>query len=272
MYGRRSQSRSTGLFLILCAAMLLLAMLSEQSWAAGARGVAKSVLAPLESTMTQVAGSVDRVTAVLGDVSSLRAENQRLKAADEALRRQVVELDAAAKENATLRKALDFERSFGHKMVAAQVVGRGPDGFSRTLQIDRGTADGVQPGMIVTTGAGLVGRVREAGPHGAIVQTLGDPQSRVNVFLSNSGLQGTVTGGPAALQLDIEHSLGITASSGEWALTSGVGGGYPRGLVVGELASITHRPSSTSDQALIAWVNDPGATSLVLVITDFVPS
>jgi rod shape-determining protein MreC len=157
-------------------------------------------------------------------------------------------------------------------MVAAQVVGRGPDGFSRTLQIDRGTSDGVRPGMIVTTGAGLVGRVREAGPHGAIVQTLGDPQSRVNVFLSKSGLQGTVTGGPAALQIDIEHSLGITASSGEWALTSGVGGGYPRGLVVGEIASLTHRPSSTTDQALIAWVNDPAATSFVLVITDFVPS
>ena len=272
MYGRRSQSRSTGLFLILCAAMLLLAMLSEQSWAVGARGVAKSALAPLEGAMTQVAGNLDRVTAVFGDVSSLRAENQRLNAADEALRRQVVELNAAAKENATLRQALDFERSFGHKMVAAQVVGRGPDAFSRTLQIDRGTSDGLQPGMVVTTGAGLVGRVREAGPHGAIVQTLGDPQSRVNVFLSKSGLQGTVTGGPAALQLDIEHSLGITASSGEWALTSGVGGGYPRGLVVGELASLTYRPSSTTDQALIAWVNDPRTTSFVLVITDFVPS
>ena len=271
MYGR-SQSRSTGLFLILCASMLVLAMVSEQSWAAGVRGVAKSALAPLEAAMTQVAANVDRVTAGFGDVSALRTENQRLKAADEALRRQIVELNAAAKENATLRQALDFERSFGHRMVAAQVVGRGPDGFSRTLQIDRGTADGVQPGMIVTTGAGLVGRVREAGPHGAIVQTLGDPQSRVNVFLSKSGLQGTVTGGPAALQVEVEHSLGMTAVSGEWALTSGVGGGYPRGLVVGELASITHRPSSTSDQALVAWVNDPAGISLVLVITDFVPS
>jgi len=271
MYGR-SQSRSTGLFLILCASMLVLAMVSEQSWAAGVRGVAKSALAPLEAAMTQVAANVDRVTAGFGDVSALRTENQRLKAADEALRRQIVELNAAAKENATLRQALDFERSFGHRMVAAQVVGRGPDGFSRTLQIDRGTADGVQPGMIVTTGAGLVGRVREAGPHGAIVQTLGDPQSRVNVFLSKSGLQGTVTGGPAALQVEVEHSLGMTAVSGEWALTSGVGGGYPRGLVVGELASITHRPSSTSDLALVAWVNDPAGISLVLVITDFVPS
>jgi rod shape-determining protein MreC len=189
--------------------------------------------------------------------------------ADLALRRQVIELDAAAKENASLRQALDFKRSFGHSMVAAQVVGRGPDGFSRTLEIDRGTADGVRPGMIVTTGAGLVGRVREAGPHGAIVQTLADPRSRVNVFLAKSGLQGTVTGGPNALQLDVEHSLGLKATTGEWALTSGVGGGYPRGLVVGELASVTYRPASTSDQALLAWVNEPANLSVVLVITDF---
>src|ERR1700693_151856 len=99
MYGRRS-SASTGLFLTLCAAMLLLAMVSEQAWATGARGAAKSMLAPLQAAMTQAAGSVDRVTSAFGEVSSLRAENQRLKAADEALRRQAVELDAAAKENA----------------------------------------------------------------------------------------------------------------------------------------------------------------------------
>ncbi|GAC1470629.1 MAG: rod shape-determining protein MreC [Candidatus Dormibacteraceae bacterium] len=272
MYGRRSQSRSTGLFLTLCAAMLVLAMLSEQSWAAGARGAAKSALAPLESAMTQANRNLDRVTSILGDISALRAENQRLMAADVALRRQVVELDAAAKENANLRQALDFKRTFGHSMVAAQVVGRGPDGFSRTLEIDRGTADGVRPGMIVATGAGLVGRVREAGPHGAIVQTLADPRSRVNVYLAKSGLQGTVTGGPSALHLEIEHSLGLKASSGEWALTSGVGGGYPRGLVVGELASVTYRPASTSDQALLAWVNEPASLSLLLVITDFVAS
>src|SRR5712691_7761700 len=267
MYSAKSPSRSTGLFLTLCAAMLLLAMLSQQPWAAGARGAARSALAPAEKAMTSLAAQVDRVTAVFGDVSALRAENARLRAADEALRRQVVELNAAAKENASLRQALDFERSFGHRMVTAQVVGRGPDGFSRTLQIDRGTADGVQPGMIVTTGAGLVGRVREAGPHGAIVQTLGDPQGRVNVFLSKSGLQGTVTGGPAALQLEVEHSLGTAPLSGEWALTSGVGGGYPRGLVVGELASFFFRDSATTEQALIAWVNDPAGISFVLVIT-----
>jgi rod shape-determining protein MreC len=272
MYSAKSPSRSTGLFLTLCAAMLLLAMLSQQSWAAGARGAAKSALSPLEEAMTSVATQVDRVTSVFGDVSRLRAENARLRAADEALRRQVVELNAAAKENASLRAALNFEKKSGHQMVAAQVIGVGPDGFSRTMEIDRGTADGIQVGMIVMTGAGLLGRVREAGPHAANVQTLADPQSRVNVYLATSGLQGTVSGGPTALQLEIQHTLGVVASNGEWALTSGVGGGYPRGLVVGEVASVTHRDSATTDVAQVAWVNDPTSVTFVLVITDFLPS
>jgi rod shape-determining protein MreC len=252
--------------------MVLLAMLSQQSWAAGARGTAKSTLAPLESRMTSLAAQVDRVTAALGDISSLRAENQRLRAADEQLRRQVVELNAAAKENASLREALNFQKSSGHRMVAAQVIGRGPDGFSRTMEIDRGTADGVRPGMVVTTGAGLLGRVLEAGPHAAIVQTLGDPQSRVNVYLAKSNLEGTVSGGSVSLRLEIQHSLGVSASSGEWALTSGVGGGFPRGLVVGEIASVSHRDSSTTDEAQLAWVNNPSRINFVIVLTDFTPS
>lgn len=272
MYGARSPSRSTGLFLTLCAAMLLVAMLSQQPWAAGGRGAAKSALAPVEGAMTSLVAQADRVTSMFGDVSALRAENQRLRAADEQLRRQIVELNAAAKENASLRQALDFERSSGHRMVAAAVVGRGPDGFSRTMEVDRGTADGVQPGMVVVTGAGLLGRIKEAGPHAAIVQTLADPQARVNVFLSKSNLQGTVSGGSTALQLDIQHTLGLAATNGEWALTSGVGGSYPRGLVVGEIANVTHRDTSTSDFAQLAWVNDPSSATFVLVITDFSPS
>src|SRR2546427_9923894 len=113
--------------------MLLLAMASQQPWAAGARGAAKSALGPVEGAMASLAAQVDRVTSAFGDVASLRAENQQLRAADEQLRRQIVELNAAAKENASLRQALDLEKASGHRMVAAQVIGRGPDSFSRTM-------------------------------------------------------------------------------------------------------------------------------------------
>jgi rod shape-determining protein MreC len=268
----RTQSRSTGLFLALCAAMLVLAVVTQQTWASGARGAAKAALAPLEQGMMVLASGFDRATSALGDISTLNAENKRLAAENQALRAQVAELSAAGQDNVALRQALDFQRSFGHRMVAAQVIGRGPDGFSRTLEVDRGSDDGLRVGMIVASGAGLVGRVRETGPHVAIVQTLADPQSRVNVFLSKSGLQGTVVGGADALQVQIEHRLGAVPADGEWALTSGVGGGYPRGLVVGEVASVSHRDSSTTDQALVVWSNDPASISLVLVITDFTPA
>jgi rod shape-determining protein MreC len=269
---RRTQARPTGLFLTLCAAMLLLAMVSQQPWAAGARSYAKGVMAPLEQAMTAVSDRVGSATAVLGDNAGLRADNQRLQQQNAELRRQVAELQAAGQDNLALRAALDFQRAYGHAMVAAQVVGRGPDGFSLTIEIDRGTGDGVRAGMVVASGGGLVGRVLEAAPHAAIVQTLADPQSRVSAYLAKSGLEGTVMGGPGNLVMQINPRFGATPIGGDWVLTSGVGGGYPRGLVIGRVATVSYHDASTVDKATLAWVNDPATLTVVLVITDFTGS
>jgi rod shape-determining protein MreC len=272
MLERRTRPRSTGLFLTLSAGMLVLAMVTQQPWAAGVRDGAKALLEPLEAGMTAVSDRVDAMTAGLGETAALRAQNQHLQDDNAALRRQIAELQAAGLDNAALRQALDFQRSYGHATVAAQVVGRGPDAFSLSLEIDRGSADGVEPGMVVVTGAGLIGRVREAGPHAAIVQTLADPQSRVSAFLSKSGLEGTVMGGAGDLAMDIDPRFGSSPSRGEFAITSGVGGGYPRGLVIGQLTAVDHQDAATLDHAWLQWVNDPSSVSVVLVITDFVGS
>ena len=269
---RRTRPRHTGLFLTLCAALLLLAMLSQQPWAAGARGFAKGALAPLESVLTAAGNGVAQMTGGWRDSAGLRAENARLQAENADLRRQVAELQAAGIDNQSLRQALDFERTYGHAMLAAQVIGRGPDGFSITLEIDRGYNDGIRPGMVVVSGAGLVGRISEAGPHAAIVETLADPQSRVNAFLSKSALDGTVSGGPDALQMAINPRFGVAPADGEWAITSGVGGGYPRGLVVGLVTSVNHVDAATTDSAKLLWVNDTSRLSMVLVIKDFISS
>jgi rod shape-determining protein MreC len=265
-------SSSPGLFVSLCALMLLLSMLSGQPWASGAVGVAKSVLAPIAGAMTSLEARVDRITSMFGDVASLRAENQRLRAADQQLRSQLLELRADAKENQSLRQALDFEHASGYNLVAAQVVSRGPDGFSRTMEVDRGTADGVRVGMTVVTGAGLLGRIKEAGPHSAVVQTLLDLPGKVDVVLVNSNVHATVRAQAGGLRLQVVPPAGATLSSGDWALTSGESGGYPRGLVVGEIAHVAAGQTPSSEVADLAWVNDPSETSFVLVITSFTPS
>ncbi len=272
MIEKRSRPRPTRLFFTLCAALLLLAMVSQQPWAAGPRGFAKGALAPLEAALTAVSNGADQLTGGWGNVASLRAQNAQLQARNADLQRQVAQLQAEAIDNQALRQALDFERTYGRAMVAAQVVGRGPDGFSITLEIDRGSSDGVKPGMVVVSGAGLVGKVSETGPHAAIVETLADPQSRVSAFLSRSALEGTVAGGPDALPMTINPRFGVTPVDGEWAIPSGVGGGYPRGLVIGLLTSVDHQDAATTDSAKVMWVNDPTVLSVVLVIKDFVPS
>src|SRR5258707_11052890 len=132
-----TRSRSTGRFLALAASMLVLAGLSQRSWAAGARGAAKSVLAPLEGQMTSLASTAGRATATFGDIASLRAENHRLTAENQSYRRRLAELDAASYDDKELRKALEFQRSFCHRTVVAAVAGRGPHAFHRILQIDR---------------------------------------------------------------------------------------------------------------------------------------
>ena len=260
-------SMSGGMFLTLCAAMVLLSVITAQPWASGPVGVAKSALAPIQGGLTAAGEQVDRVTSFFGDASTLRTENQQLRAADEQLRRQVLELGEVAKENAALRQALDFERTSGFHLVAAQVVGRGADGFSRTLEVDRGTADGVKAGMVVVTGAGLLGRIDHAGPHYAILKTLAEPGSRVDVVLVNANLQGTMQ----QLRIDVPNPSGVAVSKGDWVLTSDAGHAYPPRLVVGEVASVT-QSAGTSDVADLAWVNDPAKVTFVLVITDFTPS
>lgn len=258
----RRRSRSPRLFLALCAAMVALSVLSAQTWAAGARGAAKSALSPVEGVVTSWVMSAEGFTSMFGNTAQLRADNQRLRAADEQLRAQLLQLTEVSKENAALRQALGFVQSSGYHMVAAGVVGRDPDGLSSSFEVDRGTIDGVNAGMVVVTGAGLLGKVKEAGARYAIVETLADPWARVDVELVNANLQGTVSGGIIPLRLQVQNPAGVAVANGDWAITSGADGEYPHGLVVGEVTG----------GGRLAWVNAPNAVTVVLVITDFRPS
>jgi rod shape-determining protein MreC len=268
----RAQSRSTGFFVTAALLTALLVLVSQLPFLAGPRAAARGLFTPLEAAATGAEGGLGTAASVFGDIAGLRAQNMRLESENAALRAQVAQLQAAGAENQSLRRDLAFERGFGHHMLAAQVVGRGPDAFARTLTIDRGTADGVHPGLVVLTGAGLVGRVREAGPHSAAVQTVADPLVRVNAYLLQSNLEGTVSGGSGPLEMEVQPRADVTGSPGEWALTSGIGGSYPRGIPVGQVTKFVRRDASTSHLAELAWANDLSQLSAVLVVTDFQPS
>ena len=267
-----AQGRSTGFFLSATAACVLVALVFQIPLLSGPRAALHGVLAPLESGATVLEEALGRPAAGFGDIASLRGDNLRLRADNQSLRRQVAELQAAGKENADLRRALGFQRSFGKRLVTAQVIGRGPDVFSRTVTIDRGTADGLRAGMVVVTGAGLVGRLREVAAHSASIQTVADPGIRVNAYTVKSNLEGTVSGGAGPLRMEIPARPGGIAEPGEWVLSSGIGGLYPRGIVVGQVLHFDRRDSAPVEIAQLAWVNDLASITTVLVVQDFQPA
>lgn len=260
-----------GRYLLTAATLLALVLISSAPPLAGPRALLRGQLVPFESAAGGLERAIGAPAAYLADAGRLHSDNRSLQDQNGRLRAQVAQLQAAGRENDELRRALDFERSFGHRLVSAQVVGRGPDAFSRTLTIDRGSADGVRPGLVVTTGYGLVGRVGEASAHAATIDTVADPSMRVNSYTVKTGLDGTVSGGPGPLRLELQARADTAAIPGEWVLTSGIGGGFPRGIPVGQVIRVAGHASAVTELADLAWANDLRSITMVLVITDFTP-
>jgi rod shape-determining protein MreC len=265
----RRAGRDTPAFAAAATACLLLILLTALPGAAGPRAGAKSLLTPLQAATEGFLEGAGGVVGVFGDVAALRDDRDRLARDNASLRRQLAQAQAASAENDSLRRALDFQQRYGHRTRAAAVVGRGSDPLSASLAVDRGYEDGIGAGMVVVSGAGLLGRVREVTPHSSFVQTLADPASRVNCYTVQSGLEGTLSGGTAALGLQLSPRPGIVASAGDWVLTSGVGDTYPRGLVVGQLTRFDRRDSATLESAAVMPAADPRTATSVLVILDF---
>ena len=266
---RRTQSRSSGLLAASSAALVVLLILTQLPLASGPRGYLKGALAPLSIATAAAVDWAAGGLSVVGEAAGLRSRNQALAAQNATLRRQLVEVQAQGQENTELRRALEFKRTFGHALLAATVIGRAPDGLTRSLTIGKGRADGLEVGMVVVSGAGLVGRLSEVGERTATVRTLVDAQSRVNGYTSKSGLEGTVIGEGGPLAMEVLPRPGSLVTPGEWVLTSGIGGLYPRGILVGQVAQFHRRDSATIERADLAPAVDFRSAAILLVVTDF---
>jgi len=173
---------------------------------------------------------------------AVQEENERLKRQVEELLQERERLKELAASADRLRKLLRLQKHLGWKSVAAEVIGRSPYPYMRTLIIDKGTVDGVKKGMAVVTSEGVVGHVIEARRSSAIVLLITDRNSSVSVLLRSSRLRGIVDGrgdGLCSLKyLPVREDI----REGDEVVTSGMDGVYPKGLLVGRVKSIRREP------------------------------
>ena len=220
---------------------------------------------------TRFLGLQDFVTAPR-DISSLRTRNAELEVQVSQLQAQVIELQQRVNETEILAALVDFSRRNPESTYkAAAVIGRDPSPFLHYIIINRGSNDDIRRGMPVVTNQGLVGRIDAVIADAARVQLITDPASSVNVYLQNEETSavafGSVTGD---VSLDLISQDAIV-ESGDLILTSGLGGGYPADLILGQVVTLRSFEFELFQQATVQPAVDFSRLEIVLVITNFRP-
>jgi rod shape-determining protein MreC len=169
----------------------------------------------------------------------VRAENRQLKQQIEDMRLQQVRLAEDAGQARRLQLLLGFKEKFIEKTVPAQVIGTSGTEQSRSVYIDKGSADGVKPDQAVITAEGVVGKILHVyDEHTSNILLVNDPSSGVGVILEKSRLQGILRGASNG-QLVVEKIMSDESiQPGERVLTSGGDQIFPKGLDVGVVTSV----------------------------------
>lgn len=193
------------------------------------------------------------------EVDSLRAENARLKG----------ELDSLS----TLRDQLRIEQERPDlSFLAADVIGRDPDGLRQMVIINRGSADGLRVGMAVVDPDYYVGQIVEVEAHRAQVLLITDPSASVGAVLYESDGDGVVYGTRSTNNLLVMQHVDkdVTPAPQEWIMTSdltesataqvppniliGIVIGEPRLNAQSDQLEITVQPAADFENLDTVWI------------------
>jgi len=158
----------------------------------------------------------------------LDRQNRELRAENETFRQQVRALGEAGRENTRLTHLLNLPQHTGFKTIGARVIGRDAGNWWKSIQIDRGSNDGVHENPPVLNADGLIGKIIKVTRGEARVLLITDSNCKVSVLLQDSRLPGVVAGGQMTY---VDRNAKITP--GENVITSGLGGIFPKGILIG---------------------------------------
>ena len=278
------RDRGPWLAWVLLILALVLIVLSESGALGPVEGVLSFVVAPVERAVSAIVKGVGSVAGDTRDVAELQQRVAELASANEALVQENFRLREYQAENEELRRQLNFHQenptygSIGVDVMehgctifpCGTVVGQDTNPYLRFVIITVGSQHGVAVGMpVVTGGAAMIGRIARSSPNLSYVQLINDPASLVVAMLQQSRVMGVVEGTEEGRLLMTNILPDEEVAEGETIITSSIGGMLPRGLILGQVESVTYLESDLFQQAVIRPAVDFRRVETVLVITDF---
>jgi len=237
----RRRRRTTLILLLLTSITLLSLDYQGFSPLNRVQSVARSVVDPLAGSSDTITSPVTNAWRSFTEFEDLEEENARLKDELEALQGDSIEASAAEGTLRALLEEIEIDYVGGAEVLVAQVIDRPGNFESYSIEIDRGTNDGVRRGMPVVTSAGLVGKVSEVQSDFSQVRLLHQPEFPLGIRVVGTGEVALARG--QGIGEDLQVKEGITEETaikvGDPVVTSGIeGSSYPPDLVVGVISGV----------------------------------
>jgi rod shape-determining protein MreC len=236
-----------------------------------AKSSVREGLAPLQEAVSGTGHRLREGVESLRGIGDLVSENRTMAGELVRLRNEARRLETLEQENIRLRQQLRFVESGARDLIPCEVIARDISGWWQTIRLQKGSADGVERNMAVVTTEGLVGRTVAVSPRTADVLLLSDPGCRVSAQIARMGVFGVLTGrgtswkGQVSCVMDFINK-NTPVRPGDEVVTSGLGGVFPKGLLVGYVDRVERDESDLYQRAYIIPKADLASLNYVFVV------
>lgn len=235
---RESWFRAWAVMFIVCVVLIILCKktpfmqpMRHQLYTYAYAPAAAVLQSPLRLVSRSFTG-INRNQILLDNAKALETENEELRA-------QVQLMGHYQAENRRLRMLMDSVGNVTEPVMIAELLDTDIEGYRETITINKGSEDGVYPQQAVIDPYGLVGQVTDVHPHSAMVMLITDGRSRVPVYVERTHERALVSGSAEKGVLMMPNMrLDSDIRVGDKLVSSGLGGVFPRGYPVAQIAAV----------------------------------
>lgn len=232
-----------GVIVLIAVNIIVLSVSNRRYQSYGPGRIAISLLAPFQEAVTRSIRFVKDIWIHYFFLVETAKENDNYKKA----LTHSVEKNNLYKElklsNVRLRSLLDFQKTITNKVIAAEVIGKDPSPWFKTIMINKGKDDGVKKGSAVVIPEGIVGQVAEVAAHNSKVLLIIDPNSAVDALVQRSRARGIIKGEFADRCVFKYVLRKKEINVGDTVVSSGLDGVFLKGLPVGQVSDVV-KPNS----------------------------
>jgi rod shape-determining protein MreC len=266
---RTGRSRFTLVLLILTSVTVLTLDFRGSGAVESLRDGASSVFSPVRSGAEQVFDPMGDVWNGMWHYNDVRDENEQLRAEIESLRGQQAQQQDAQKQLQMISELDKISQWTTLGGVDARIVAGPLTNFEHTLELDKGSNDGIAVDMPVVTGAGLIGRITDVQKTRSVVKLLSDPDVVVGIRLFASQETGLMHGTGEGQPLVIDQGIGpkVIVPPNDLVTTSGEDrAAYPPNIPIGNVTTATTSSDQLHQIVTVAPLADLSKVTLVKVL------